>query len=86
MTTVTWWTKLIALAMYIVLPFLGFYLGFEYQEKRSGYLDEHLIGKCPANRLAESTSSSGEREYMVVNGEMVEFEEIDLQWVRDCDN
>lgn len=32
-TTVTPFSKLLALALFIILPFLGFYLGTKYQEK-----------------------------------------------------
>jgi hypothetical protein len=30
---VTWYSKFIALALFVVLPFLGFYAGMKYQEK-----------------------------------------------------
>ncbi len=34
MTTVTPFSKIVALIMYIVLPILGFYLGVQYQQMK----------------------------------------------------
>ena len=31
---VTWYSKLVALALFVALPFIGFYLGVKYEKAR----------------------------------------------------
>lgn len=41
---VTWYSKLLALIIFIAMPFIGFYLGVKYQEmKTAGYEGRRIL-------------------------------------------
>jgi hypothetical protein len=40
---VTWYSKLIALILFIALPFIGFYLGITYQKMRAAGFEGKTI-------------------------------------------
>jgi len=47
---VTWYSKLIAVVLFIAVFFLGFYLGREYEEARSGEGQGHGFYEMPFSR------------------------------------
>jgi len=51
---VTWYSKLLALILFVILPFIGFYLGMKYAEQRA----EILKWRDFANELRVQHQSS----------------------------
>ncbi len=51
---VTWYSKILALAFFVALPFLGFWLGVKYQEAINPNLEV-----VPSNLTTENQSGSG---------------------------
>jgi hypothetical protein len=62
-TTVTPLSKFLAMALFIILPFVGFYLGVQYEKKVTpSYPPTHYVpsGKAPMNATASQVVSNGE--------------------------
>lgn len=68
---VTWYSRLLALALVIVLPFLGFWLGMKYQEAvspSSSVVSSNPTTQPPATSSAKPTP--GESKKQVTNSQL----------------
>src|ERR1044072_2461483 len=55
---VTWYSKLLALILFVALPFTGFYLGIKYESLTSsvGVIAPHTTASSTASTVATSSS------------------------------